>query len=215
MRDINIRIFEQHAREYDAWFEAHAYAHESEVGAVQSLLPRSGRGLEVGVGTGRFAVPLGITVGVEPAHAMASVARQRGIEVCEARAEELPFANESFDFVVMVTAICFLRDALHALQEARGVLKVSGHTIIGMIDKDSSLGKVYEAKKSESRFYRYAHFYSVTQVIEWLRDLGYEIIRTCQTIFKNPEEMTALEPIKDGHGEGGFVVISAQKEVKS
>ncbi len=64
----------------------------------------------MGVGTGRFALPPGITVGVEPALAMTSIARKRGIEVYEARAEELPFDNESFDFVVMVTTICFLRD---------------------------------------------------------------------------------------------------------
>ena len=94
MRDINIRIFERHAQEYDAWFEVNSYAYESEVLALQSLLPQSGTGLEVGVGTGRFAVTLAITVGVEPAHAMASIARKRGIDVYEARAEELPFDNE-------------------------------------------------------------------------------------------------------------------------
>jgi ubiquinone/menaquinone biosynthesis C-methylase UbiE len=170
---------------------------------------------EVGVGTGRFAALLGIKVGVEPAHAMASIARQRGIEVYEARAEELPFANESFDFVVMVTTICFLRDPLQALQETKRVLKPRGCIIIGMIDKDSPLGKAYEAKKSESTFYRYAHFYSVTQVIEWLTRWGFDAIKTCQTIFKSPEEMAALEPVKDGYGKGGFVVIAAQKEVKT
>jgi len=61
MRDINICIFERHARDYDAWFEEHAYTYKSEVLAVRSLLPRSGTGLEVGVGMGRFAVPPGIS----------------------------------------------------------------------------------------------------------------------------------------------------------
>ncbi len=183
--------------------------------ALRSLLPRSGTGLEVGVGTGRFALPLGITVGVEPAHAMASIARKRSIEVYEARAEEFPFDNESFDFVVMVTTICFLPRPIQALLEVRRVLKPRGCIIMGIIDKDSHLGEAYEAKKSESTFYRYAHFYSVTQVIEWLRELGYDIIRTCQTIFKNPEEIASLEPVKEGYGEGGFVAILAQKEVKS
>ena len=55
------------------------------------------RVLEVGVGTGRFASRLGVKVGVEPAKAMADMARKRGIEVYEARAEELPFDDESFD----------------------------------------------------------------------------------------------------------------------
>jgi len=83
----------------------------------------------------------------------------------------------------------------------------------GIIDKDSHLGEAYDAKKSESKFYRYAHFYSVTQVIEWLTKVGYNTIRTCHTIFKNPEEITSLEPVKEGYGEGGLVVISAQKGV--
>jgi len=183
--------------------------------AVRSFIPQSGVGLELGVGTGRFAVPLGIKVGVELAHAMASFARQRGIRVYEARAEELPFADESFDFVIMITTICFLSDPLQALQETRRVLKPKGRIIIGMIDKDSPLGQGYEAKKSESTFYRYAHFYSVTQVIEWLTRLGFGAVKTCQTIFKDPEEITSLEPVKEGYGEGGFVVIAAQKEVKT
>ena len=213
MTEHNILVFEKHAREYDRWFETNTYAYESEVLAVRSLLPRGGKGLEVGVGTGRFATRVGIKVGVEPAQAMASIARQRGIEVYEARAEALPFADESFDSVLMVTTICFLIDPLQSLREAWRVLKPRGHIVIGMIDKDSHLGKSYEAKKSKSTFYRYAHFYSVTQVMSWLKQLGFGAIKTCQTIFKLPREMTAIEPVKDGYGEGGFVVIAAQKEV--
>jgi ubiquinone/menaquinone biosynthesis C-methylase UbiE len=214
MADYNIHVFEKHAREYDRWFETHTFAYESEVLAVQSLLPRSGKGLEVGVGTGRFASRVGIKVGVEPAPAMASIARQRGIEVYEARAEALPFAGASFDSVLMVTTICFLIDPLQSLREAWRVLKTRGHIVIGMIDKDSHLGKTYEAKKSKSTFYRYAHFYSVKQVIEWLKRSGFGEIKTRQTIFKLPREMTAVEPVKDGYEEGGFAVIAAQKEVK-
>ncbi len=215
MTEPNILVFEKHAREYDRWFETNTYTYESEVLAVQSLLPRGGKGLEVGVGTGRFASKIGIKVGVEPAQAMALIARQRGMQVYEARAEALPFADKSFDFVMMVTTICFLQDVLQALQETRRILKVGGNIIIGMIDKDSPLGKSYEAKKWKSTFYRYAHFYSVAQVVDWLSQLGFGTIKTCQTIFKPPNEMNAVEPVKDGHGEGGFVVIAAQKEVKT
>jgi ubiquinone/menaquinone biosynthesis C-methylase UbiE len=214
MADYNIHVFEKHAREYDWWFETHTYAYESEVLAVRSLLPRGGNGLEVGVGTGRFASRVGIKAGVEPAQAMASIARQRGIEVYEARAEALPFADASFDSVLMVTTICFLIDPLQSLREAWRVLKPRGHIVIGMIDKDSHLGKSYEAKKSKSTFYRYAHFYSVTQVIEWLKRSRFGEVKTRQTIFKLPREMTVVESVKDGYREGGFAVIAAQKEVK-
>jgi ubiquinone/menaquinone biosynthesis C-methylase UbiE len=80
---------------------------------------------------------------------MASIARQRGIEVYEASTEVLPFDNESFDFVVMVATICFLRNPIQALQEVRRVLTPRGHIVMGMIDKDSHLGEACEAKKSE------------------------------------------------------------------
>ncbi len=62
------------------------------------------------MGTGRFAVPLGIKIGVEPAAAMAIMAQRRGIKVYRAVAEALPFRSDSFDLVVMVTVLCFLRD---------------------------------------------------------------------------------------------------------
>ena len=106
----------------------------------------------MGVGTGRFASRVGIKVGVEPAQAMASIARQRGIEVYEARAEALPFADESFDSVLMVTTICFFNDPLRALRETSRVLKPLGHLVVGMIDKDSPLGKSYEPERVRACF---------------------------------------------------------------
>lgn len=208
----SIKIFEELAQEYDEWFEKNKFVYESEIKALKKFIPKDSKGLEVGVGTGRFAIPLGIKVGVEPAKAMADIARKRGIKVYETRAEELHFNDEQFDFVLMVTTICFLENPVQALQEVRRVLKSGGYAIIGMIDKDSHLGKIYESKKHDSKFYRYAHFYSVDQVVGWLRELGYGNIKICQTIFKNPKEINVIESIKEGYGEGGFVVIKANKK---
>jgi len=208
----SIEIFEKHAQEYDKWFDKNRFVYESEILALRNLVPKEGKGLEVGAGTGRFAVPLGVKVGVEPAKAMANIARKRGIEVYEAAAEELPFNRASFDFVLLVTTICFLQNPVQALQEAKRVLKSGGCIIIGMIDKESLLGKTYEQKKRNSKFYRYANFYSVDQVLEWLKLLNFGNVMTCQTVFNGTEKITSIEPVKDGHGEGGFAVISAKKE---
>ena len=150
-------------------------------------------------------------MGVEPAKAMAAIARQRGIKVLEAYAEALPFEDASFDFVLMVTVLCFLADPFQALREATRVLKPRGRLIIGLIDPDSPLGRAYEASKEKSKFYRQARFYTVSQVLIWLKDLGYQTPQTCQTIFQDRSASTEPEPIKAGHGEGGFVVIAAQK----
>ena len=206
------QIFEDGAEEYDKWFDENRFAYKSEVLALGTFIPKNSKGLEVGVGTGRFAVPMNIQIGVEPARAMADIARKRGIEVYEAKAEELPFDNASFDFILMATSICFLHNPMRALQESTRVIKSGGFIILGMIDRDSFLGKAYESKKKDSKFYRYAHFYSVNHVLKWIRKLGYDHVRICQTIFKNPEKITAIEPVKDGSGRGGFVVISAIKK---
>ncbi|MBN1861152.1 MAG: peptidase C39 family protein [Candidatus Thermoplasmatota archaeon] len=208
----NIQIFENYAQEYDAWFDDNKYAYASEIQAVKKLIPKNGTGVEIGVGTGRFAVPLGIKIGVEPAKAMADRAQKHGVKVYDAKAEKLPFDDDSFDFVLMVTTICFLQKPQRAFEETKRILKSKGHIIIGMIDKNSSIGKSYESKKKKSKFYRYAHFYSVDQIIEQLRELKYHNIKTCQTLFTNPKTLIDIEPMKEGYGEGGFVVISAQKE---
>ena len=208
----SVDIFEKYAQEYDEWFNVNRFVYESEIQALKKYVPEYGRGLEIGVGTGRFAVPLGIKVGVEPAKAMADIARKRGIKVYEVRAEELPFDDSSFDFVLIVVTICFVQDPVQVLREAERILKVGGHIIIGIIDKESFLGRLYKSKKEESKFYRVANFYSAREVLDWLIGLGFENIKTGQTIFRDPKEITAIEPVREGYGIGGFVVISAQKK---
>jgi SAM-dependent methyltransferase len=211
MDKTGIEVFETQAQEYDDWFEAHHLCYESEVRALKTLAGPSRRGLEVGVGTGRFAVPLGIAVGLEPAGAMAAKARARGVQVIQGVAEALPLARDSFDLVAVITALCFFRDPFLALTEATRVLASPGQILIGMIDRDSPLGRLYEAQRLQSKFYRDARFYGVGQVLAWLRELGYRDERLCQTIFRGLAEITSLEPVQEGFGAGGFVVISACK----
>ncbi len=177
-------MFGENAQKYDQWFDENRHAYESELLALKRFIPPAGKGVEIGVGTGRFAAPLGIRVGVEPARAMAEVARKRGIAVHEAKAENLPFGDESFDFVLIVTTICFLENPVQGLRETRRVLVPGGHLIIGMIDKDIFLGRLYESRKKGSLFYRNANFYSVKQVLNWLEQLEFLSVRVCQTIFR-------------------------------
>ncbi len=211
MRFAAVDIFEERAGEYDAWFERHPHVYASELQALKPWVPAAGEGLEIGAGSGRFALPLGVRLAVEPAGALARMARERGLTVLRGWAEELPFREQSFDFVMLVTVLCFLADPPAALREAARVLKPRGRIIIGMIDGDSPLGRLYEAGKRESRFYRQARFYPVARVLDWLRSLGFEKLMACQTIFQGLSEMSRPEPVKIGHGEGGFVALAAQR----
>jgi ubiquinone/menaquinone biosynthesis C-methylase UbiE len=67
-----MEVFKARALDYDAWCLRHPSLYESELLAA-ARLDCSG-GVEVGVGTGRFAAPLGLRAGVDPAREMLRLA---------------------------------------------------------------------------------------------------------------------------------------------
>jgi len=175
-------------------------------------LPEIGKGVEIGVGTGRFAKPLGIRIGIEPSKNMGVIARSNGIEVVNAKAEKLPFVDSKFDFVLMVTTVCFLDDIQAAFKEAFRATKAKGRIFIGFVDKDTNLGKAYQECKNNNVFYKFAKFYSVEQIVFYLKKAGYVKFEFSQTIFKDLSEINEEEVAIEGYGDGSFVVISAFKQ---
>jgi SAM-dependent methyltransferase len=204
-----VTAFDRHFREYEQWFSDHCFAYHSELKAVGHMLPAAGDGLEVGVGSGRFAEPFGIKFGVEPSRAMRRLAESKGIEVYDGVAENLPFSDERFDFVLMVTTICFVDEPGRCLREARRVLKNGGVCVVGFVDKVSPLGRVYQERKEQNPFYREATFYSTRQVLSLLRRGGFEQPQVIQTVFGEPGDIVTVQDFKCGDGEGGFVVVRA------
>lgn len=207
-----VHVFDQHTAAYEEWFKEHALVYESEVRAVGEMLPTSGQGVEIGVGSGRFAEPLGITMGVEPSHKMAEIARQRGIQVIDGKAEALPLDDEQFDFALMVTTVCFVDDLAASFRETYRILKPGGHFIIGFVDSDSPIGKLYQQHKHENAFYREATFVSVNQVARCLLQSGFHSLCYAQTLFSMLDQVHTIEPVKEGYGEGSFVVVRATKD---
>lgn len=205
-----IEAFEKFSQAYEAWFSEYPNLYDAEIEAIKKKLPHFKNGIEIGVGSGQFAVPLGIMTGVEPSAKMAEIAKSKGIKVIEGIAEDLPIENETFDFALMVTTICFVDDPLLSLQNIYRILKADSYVIIGFVDKDSILGQQYEKNRLNSRFYREARFFSTNEVIGLLKKAGfYEIVCT-QTLFgKDLEHMNTA--VKDGYGEGAFVVLRARK----
>lgn len=202
-----IEPFEKHTDHYEDWFDRNQDLYEAELKAVRSLLPPFEKGLEIGVGTGRFAAPLHIRTGVEPSPKMAGKAEQRGIRVIEGTAEALPFTDAAFDLVMMVTTICFVDDISQSFREAHRVLEDGGYLLLGFIDKNSEMGRKYQNRRSRSRFYRNAVFVSTTDVLDFLQQTGFNPKKTCQAIL--PEK--SLDIVKTGFGQGSFVAIRSMK----
>jgi ubiquinone/menaquinone biosynthesis C-methylase UbiE len=207
-----VNEFDRNVDQYEQWFVDNPLAYVSELRAVRELVPTNSNGIEIGLGTGRFAAPLGITRGIEPSRSMAELARKKGIEVVAGVAEHLPFTDNEFGFVLMVTTVCFLDDMDMALREVRRVLKPGGALVIGFVDRDSPLGKDYQARKDTSAFYRHATFYTTKDIAAALEKAGFGAFEYRQTLFQPLETMAEVEPVKEGYGQGSFVVVRAEKK---
>jgi SAM-dependent methyltransferase len=210
--------FDLLAERYDRWFDRHAAAYRSELLAVRALTPVDGVGLEIGVGSGRFAAPLGVAFGIDPARRLLGRAQRRRVSVARAVAEALPFAAGTFDYALVVTTICFVDDPAAILEEARRVLRASGDLVIGFIDRTSALGRHYLAHRDEAGardgwgvFYRDARFFSAVEVEELLVRAGFRDHAWVQTLSRPPAGMRSIEPARPGRGSGAFLAVRASK----
>lgn len=191
---------------YEAWFKKHKVVFESEIAALRTLIPQ-GKGFEIGIGTGLFAEKLDIKDGNDISAAMLTYARKRGCKVYECDAENLPIKDATYDFCLMVTTICFVKDPVKALKESLRILKPGGSIIVGFVDKESALGKLYYERASESVFYRDATFYSTQDVLSILQEAGFVEHGTQQTLFGLLDTIKVPQSPRSGSGEGGFVVV--------
>lgn len=167
------QVFNNHANAYEEWFDNNPIFYEGEINVLKQLVGERTNGLPIGMGTGRFALPLGISHGVEPSEPMRDIAFSKGLHPVNGIAEKLPFENQMFDFALLITVICFVDEPLIALREAYRILKPEGSLIIGIIDKNTPLGKTYESEKYKSRFYVHAQFHSTSDIIKLAEQAGF------------------------------------------
>jgi len=204
--------FEKYTYEYENWFTKNSLVYEAELRAVKELIPESGQGIEIGVGSGRFALPLGIRLGIEPSANMGKIAKVKGIQVLDGVAENLPLKTSEFAFALMITTVCFLDDINKSFQEAYRILKEDGLLIVGIVDRKSPVGQIYLKHQHENVFYREATFYTVDEIVKCMKHSGFRNFDYRQTIFNKLSETTENEPVETGYGKGSFVVICGMKK---
>ena len=205
-RDI-VDHFEKTWKSYDEWFDGHQALYQTELTALKKVVP-SGAGLEIGVGTGRFAAPLGVRFGLDPAIHMIRLAKNRGLLAVQGLGESLPFKDECFDFVQIVFVIEFVDDPVSFLREAVRTIRRNGALILGFIDRESPWGQYYARDPSHRRHF---HPPSPQEVLDIFNKIGLEFREACQTLFQPPPDLSKKENPRRGFGRGGFVVLKATK----
>jgi demethylmenaquinone methyltransferase/2-methoxy-6-polyprenyl-1,4-benzoquinol methylase len=95
-----------------------------------SRIPPGARVLDVATGTGAVAVELRArgceVVGVDQSPEMLAVARARGLDVVEGRAESLPFGDASFDALTFTYLLRYVADPVATLRELRRIVRPGG-----------------------------------------------------------------------------------------
>ncbi|MDI6820153.1 MAG: class I SAM-dependent methyltransferase [Candidatus Hodarchaeaceae archaeon] len=129
-----------HKPELKRRYDLTAYMYDQRYGEIQRKkyqvlaknLPRANRALDVGCGTGMFLSLLSqkakFIVGIDMSAEMLQIARKRaaGAALVQADADNLPFADGSFDVIVSVTLLQNMPDPAFTVREFARVLRPAG-----------------------------------------------------------------------------------------
>jgi ubiquinone/menaquinone biosynthesis C-methylase UbiE len=208
--------FDELVTQYDEWFDSTdgRIIFEREVACLRKAMsPTTGRRMEVGVGIGRFAVALGVTDGIDPSASMRAMAEQRGIRTVDAVGECLPYADRSFDGVLITTTLCFLADPAKSFEECHRVLKDACRLVVGLIPADSPWGRLYAGKAAEGHpIYSAATFHTSDEVIALATGASFDLQEAWSCLLSPPECLNSAEQPEEGIVPGaGFVAMSFTK----
>ena len=177
-------IFDHWAEKYDQWFETPMgkliKGYESKL-ILRMLAPEPGELiLDAGCGTGIFTEDIIETgarvVGLELAFDML----RRAVTKCSGQTfqsvigdiQRLPFADDSFNKAISITAIEFIQDARRAVEELFRVTKPGGCIVVATLN---SLSPWAQRRKEAAQ-------------------KGHAIFR--HAIFRSPDEIKGLSPVE-------------------
>jgi ubiquinone/menaquinone biosynthesis C-methylase UbiE len=152
----------------------------------QLLGDLAGRVLEIGAGTGAnfpYYPPSVHLVATEPDPFMLRRAQQRAreigrdLELHQAPAEALPFADQSFDAIIVTLVLCTVERPHDALAELRRVLKPDGSVrFIEHVRAEGWLGRVQDALVPAWSWWG-AGCHPNRRTAATLREAGFDIVR--------------------------------------
>jgi SAM-dependent methyltransferase len=143
-------------------------------GAVKDVKGRKAEILDVGCGTGGNVVMLnehGNAHGIDVSKDAVAYCHERGLDVQEGAANELPYEDGTFDLVTALDVVEHLDDDLGALKEFRRVLKPGGKTLI-FVPTFMFLWGIQDDVSNHRRRYR------LPELLRIIREAGFEVERS-------------------------------------
>ncbi len=128
---------------YDALFVPALFRQGGPIVAAEARIGPGDRVIDVACGTGALALaaqervgPRGSVTGLDPNTDMLGVARRKNsrIEWRDGRAEEIPFADRTFDAAISQFGLMFFADRAEGLREMMRVLKPAGRLAVAVCD---------------------------------------------------------------------------------
>ncbi len=172
-------LFNDQAAQYALWYQTpegqYADTLEKEL-FLKLVQPKPGRSvLDIGCGTGHnlaFFKELELkAAGIDMSKPMLDIASKKlgsDAELYWGHAEELPFDNNSFDIVTLITVLEFVSDPTKVLKEAGRVAQAQIY--LGILNKISLLGINRRIKgKFRDSIYNQARFYSIWETEAMVR----------------------------------------------
>jgi len=171
---------------------------------LERIGPTDGlRILDVGCGDGVLAVELsrrGASVtGVDASEAMIAAAKARAgaenlpVRFEQARADALPFPDETFDTVSAVTVLCLIDDADKAMREMARVLRPGGRLVLGEVGRISLWALLRRIRGwLGSATWRAAQFRTPGELSALAERAGLSEIKISRAIFYPPIGIAAL-----------------------
>ncbi|MCR4292640.1 MAG: class I SAM-dependent methyltransferase [Candidatus Kuenenia sp.] len=209
-------VFDILTDKYDAWYDSEdgRPLYESELKCLNPMVEASPKPiLEIGVGTGRFAMYFPDVIGIDPSLNALKMAGKRGVKTVHCYGEHLPFEDETFGCILIIVTLCFVENPLDILREAKRVLKKDGSILLGIVPKDSPWGIFYEEKKKAGHpFYSNARFYTLKEIENMLQTTGLKISRIRSTLLQRPDGQRKIEvPVEGSARDAGFLCIEVKK----
>ncbi len=180
---------ERVARDYEQWYE-HGFGRFA-AQQEEALLHRQLQGfpgatslLEVGCGTGHFTrwfARQGLqVVGLDASPAMLAQARLRnGTSYLLRDAQALPFEDQQFDLVALITTLEFVTDPVQVLREAMRVARLG--LLLGVLNRQSLLDSLRLLRgQCPVGVLAMAHRFSVEELTRGVRQAaGTRSVRVC------------------------------------